>query len=473
MRSRELYDALRRLTVEVAELLTRELEEGAELPFEVTEQGDRGAASARSRGRPVLYRYRPLTAAFIADRWAKASELESYALAVDALGSGAGPYLRHRGMRGADPDEALRELMGRLFEDATSFSLPEERFERIHAELDATLRGTAVSATVVAPVHGVRLSSARVEIGVGLALARRSGISAPPAALEGAVRAAESTAEEEDHEQAASDASPLDVFCVLRRELEPDAPLPVDESRAQFRRVLTALRLCGAGGTALGPLAWARAGGGAWHPVALGVSTRARPESWELRHSEEQELRELLDVLALSRHSPGVGWALARFEMGCDRGLETDALSDYLLGLRALLGDPGEAVERTVAARLAALCAPDDERPSVEEDVGRAFALERTLTYGRDEGDAALSLDSPRTLVRDIEQYLRALLRDVLAGYLDEDLRRTADELLGSFEPPEREEDEIRVRDNRATAEADTAELEAVGPAVTPSVDWE
>jgi hypothetical protein len=326
-----------------------------------------------------------------------------------------------------------------------------------------------------------------VDLADGLALARRSGIgAAPPNALEGAVGAAESTTMGEDHERSPADRNPLDVFCVLERELPPDADMPIDEARVQFRRVLTALRLCGAGGTALGPLAWARAGGGAWHPVALGVSTRSRPESWELVNSEEQELRDLLEVLAMSRHSPVVGWALARFEMGCDRGLETEALSDYLLGLRALLADPGEEAERTAAIRLSALCAPDDEREALERQVARAFALERLMTYGHDPS-SALELDSPHAVVRDIERYLRALLRDILCGYLDEDLRRTADELFAAQPvPPEEGDAEISVRDTRAAAdeeeeadaavpddEEDTAEFEAVeAGAVTESVDW-
>jgi hypothetical protein len=474
MPGRELHDALRRLAADVGELLTADIEGGAELPFEVIEQGTRMS--------PVLYRYRPLTADFIAERWRRVRDLESYAPAAALLAPGAATYLRHRGYHASDPDDAVRDLVQRVFEDATSFVLPEERLERIREELDATLAGSPVVATVAAPVHGVRISQARVELADGLALARRSGIgAAPPSALEGAVGAAETSTMGEDDERAPTDRNPLDVFCVLERELLPDADMPVDEARVQFRRVLTALRLCGAGGTALGPLAWARAGGGAWHPVALGVSARSRPESWELVNSEEQELRDLLEVLAHSRHSPTIGWALARFEMGCDRALETEALSDYLLGLRALLADPGQEAERTAAVRLSALCAPDDEREVLERQVARAFALERLMTYGHNPS-SALELDSPHAVVRDVERYLRALLRDILCGYLDEDLRSTADELFQAEPaPPEEGEAEISVRDTRAPAaeeeddgeEADTAEFEAVeAGAVTESVDW-
>ena len=44
--------------------------------------------------------------------------------------------------------------------------------------------------------------------------------------------------------------------------------------------------------------------------------------------------------------------------------------------------------------------------------------------------------DSPRTLVDEVERHLRALLRDVMCGYLDPDLAAVADDLLlGSVLP--------------------------------------
>ena len=42
----------------------------------------------------------------------------------------------------------------------------------------------------------------------------------------------------------------------------------------------------------------------------------------------------------------------------------------------------------------------------------------------------AVGSDSPQTLVDEVERHLRALLRDVLCGYLDPDLRSVADDLL-------------------------------------------
>lgn len=460
MRNRAVHDALRELTLDVSRLLTADLDAGAELAFEVLEEGGGGPGPG-----PTLYRYRPRTADFIAERWDAVRELPSHHRAVAALGAGAAPYLRHRGRTGDDADEALWDVIERLFDDASSFGLEEERFRRVHAELDATLGEAAVTAIVAAPLHGVRIATNRVELGEGLALVRRSAVDVPPAPLEGAVRELEDTAALTDAGRGAPRTDELDVVCVVERQLEPDAPLPVDEARVLMRRALTALRLGGAGATALSPLAWARAGEGAWHAVALGVTARPRPGSWELRYAAQAELSEILDVVARSRHGETVGWALERFEMGCERTRETAALSDYLLALRALLADQGGGGDASMALRIATLCAPEPERRETQARVERALALERHLMYGERRPGAAIALDSPHALVREVEEWLRAILRDVLSGYLDEDLRAAADGLLvasGAGPLP----GFIDARDTRgdppAAEHEDTRELEPV-----------
>jgi hypothetical protein len=90
--------------------------------------------------------------------------------------------------------------------------------------------------------------------------------------------------------------------------------------------------------------------------------------------------------------------------------------------------------------RLAALCAEEDERRPVRRRLELAFALERWL-MGGGAGDAYLDevgADSPRSLVLGLEEHLRALLRDVLCGYLEPNLKATADDiLLASGEPIE------------------------------------
>ena len=69
MRNRALHDALRNFALEAAALLTDELKAGAEVEFDVVDEG-------RGHGRgPALYRYEPRTGAFIEERWAQLREL--------------------------------------------------------------------------------------------------------------------------------------------------------------------------------------------------------------------------------------------------------------------------------------------------------------------------------------------------------------------------------------------------------------
>jgi hypothetical protein len=96
--------------------------------------------------------------------------------------------------------------------------------------------------------------------------------------------------------------------------------------------------------------------------------------------------------------------------------------------------------------------------------------------------------ESPRALASELEAHVRALLRDVLCGYLDPDLSTVADDIL--LEVPEPAPGEVSARDMRPTQE--TSEMEALDPAlfededtvaeeaeddsvegVTPSADWQ
>jgi hypothetical protein len=123
--------------------------------------------------------------------------------------------------------------------------------------------------------------------------------------------------------------------------------------------------------------------------------------------------------------------------MGCGRRFEAEALSDYLLGLRALLEAGGETGRSSLALSVAVLCAEEGERKRVQRRLELAQSLERfVMGDGRnDDYLDAIGSDSPRTLVDETERHLRALLRDVLCGYLDADLRAVADDLL--LEQPE------------------------------------
>jgi hypothetical protein len=205
-------------------------------------------------------------------------------------------------------------------------------------------------------------------------------------------------------------------------------PPPISLARTRFRRLLTALRLFERGGYALGPLAWIRIDTGPWRLVPFGVSGRPRLPV-PITSEQEDELRAFANLVEQRRPFEGpVAWALARFEMGCERLVPFEAVTDYLLALRVLLEPEGEA-SGLLAERLAAICAPEDQREAIAQRVTRAIGLERNVIAG-----AAASEPGADELVDEICEHLSALLCDVLCGHLEPDLVRVADDLLAGRE---------------------------------------
>ncbi|HEX2072072.1 MAG TPA: hypothetical protein VHF90_10545 [Thermoleophilaceae bacterium] len=419
MRNRELHDALRAFALETAALLREDQDRGAEIEFDL----DEGAR----RGGPTLYHYRPLTAKFIADRWPRLRALPTCGPACAALGVGASAYLRINGLRGAEAEPALRAMLERLYEDATDLSFPEERFERVYAEVERTLYERSQPATVLAPVHGLVLEVERVDLGGGLALVRGGATDAPDDALWS-----------DSVESSGDGRRDPNVLVTLTREVSPDAEPPLAEARERFRRLVTGLRLWKPGGVALSAVGWRRSGAGVWQPFETEPTGLTRGAPWVLAEGEDARLREFLTAIDRARPTGPVAWALSRFEMGCGRARESEALSDYLLGLRALLDRGAEPASSGLALRVAVLCAEEGQRRGVQRRVELAQALERFVMGDSPDDDYmdAIGPDSPRTLVDEVERHLRALLRDVLCGYLDPDLRALSDELLLEQPPP-------------------------------------
>src|SRR5829696_144197 len=158
MRNRTLYGALRNFALEAAALLTEDARDGAEVEFDVLDQAGR-------RG-PALYQYKPRTEAFLAERWDRLRRLPACAAAAAELGNGSALWLRvsggAAGVSGEQAEPALRAMLERLYEDATSFGFPEERFERIYAEVEQTLYRDTAPARALAPVHGAWMHAERV-----------------------------------------------------------------------------------------------------------------------------------------------------------------------------------------------------------------------------------------------------------------------------------------------------------------------
>jgi hypothetical protein len=414
VRNTTLHGVIEAFTSEAAGQLAAETAAGAEVPFELIEAA--GGTRGRVGGRVPLYCYRPLTGSFIRERLGLLSALPSYAPALRALSAlqGVEAYVRQRGevRVPADPrecaDAALRSFLTSVFAERTEFGFDRERFEAAYAELERALyEGRAVT-TVLAPLLGLALDpdTREMAIGEGLSLVRGDALEdAPPEAVWG-------------------DGEEPNVLIVLTAAQDRDAPAPVTVARVRFRRTLTALRLFERGGYALGPIAWTRTDAGAWRPVALGGSGRPRLIR-EITAAHEDELRAFCNLVARRAPRNGeISWALARFEMGCERLAPFEALTDYLLALRALLEPEGPASGR-LAGRIAAICARPEDRAAMAERVAHAISLERAVIGGLAPANPGVD-----ALVDELAEQLRALLRDVLCGHLESDLCAVADELL-------------------------------------------
>ncbi len=364
MRNRALHEALRNFALEAAALLTDELKAGAEVEFDVVDEG-------RGRG-PALYRYEPRTGAFIEERWPQLRELPACEPACRELGAGASAWLRVNGLRGEQAEPALRAMLERLYEDATSFGFPEERFDRVYGEVELTLYRDAVRARVIAPLHGAWMDAERVELGDGLSLMRGDALEGP-------------------HERSC-------LLCVLERDVPADDPIPADEAAERFAEVVTAMRLWAPGGVVLGAPGWRQADHARWQPVAIGAAASARGAEWMLGAGDEQAFREFFTAITSAQPSASVAWALDRFEMGCAQQTDAEALTDNLLGLRALLdATTTEAGQASFGLRLAALCAEEGARRELQDRMEAAIALERFVMGNS--GGVRLDAESPRELV--------------------------------------------------------------------------
>jgi hypothetical protein len=431
VRSLQLQAALTEFVGQAAARLHADVLAGQEVPFELASQSGRG------RGASPLYCYRPLTDAYIAERFATLRNLEAYAPAAALLDvfEGLDRYLLSRGLldtrdrtrslgagkRRGRPDAALLALLQEVCAEQTDFDglldRHPDRLERALERLEDSTFAATAELMLVATLHGLAISSPEIPLTRGLLIAQ-------PDALRGAPEQAlgELSAGQQDR-----------VLVVFTAE-DPDPSTGLAHGIEVVRELLRALRLFGDGRIALGSLAWTRIGSAPWSPVALG--TGGRPHGMLLVSAEqEDELRAFCSLVSRrAPHANEIAWALRRFELGCERGSEYEGISDHLLALRALLGGPSElephgSPDGLLAGRLAALCATPERRTALTERTLRAIALEREAIAG-----TAVERASGLALARDLSDHLRALLRDVVCGHLPSDLVPLADELLLSGE---------------------------------------
>jgi hypothetical protein len=415
-----LQAALSDFAEQAAVSLQADVLAGQEVPFELASR------SARVRGASPLYCYRPLTGAFIAERFPELRRLDAYSAAAALLEDfdGLDRYLIstgedpvRRGARGG-ADAALLALLQDVFDEQTDFDRSKigrhpERLDRALERLDGSAFAAAGEVTLVATLHGLTITSPELALTRGLLIAQPGAIrGAPEQALCAGARG------EDDH-----------LLVVFSAE-DSDPRAAIAQGGDVVRELLRALRLFGDGRIALGALAWTRIGSAPWDTIALG--TGGRPHGMLVVSTEqEDELRAFCNLVSRrAPHANEVAWALRRFELGCERASEYEGISDHLMALRVLLGAPSELEpegppDGLLAGRLAALCATPDLRCALTERTLKAIALERHAIAG-----TAVERASGLAIARELSNHLRALLRDVVCGHLSSDLASLADELL-------------------------------------------
>jgi hypothetical protein len=304
---------------------------------------------------------------------------------------------------------------GRIFDaDAAAPLADPEPEPRDPAESDPNL------AHAIVPLLGMRMAAGEIDLGYARLIQAGELADAP------------------DEVVGASN----NVFASIECGHGPQAPHAASEG---LRRVVTTLRLLKRGGVGLAAHGWSR-DAGAWQRFSTGAG-RPRPGGYELSITDADELTDLSKRIAERRaRTPAFAWALARFDLGAERPNQVEALSDYLLALRALLEGGGPA-KAGLVARAAALIAGASEREVERARIERAIALERKLMSGE---RVAPGSGSPIEAIAEAEELLRTLLRGMASGELGSDLRMTADEILLA--------DGLKVGEGSATTMGGTAE---------------
>jgi hypothetical protein len=420
MRDRMLHDSLRTLTEDASLLLEDLLAAGAEIPFEVGESGSLDH-SPGMRGSVTMFAYRPLTAEFVSTHADRIRQLPAFENAAQNLARTRGviAYLRVREEPVLDVGELTHArlgvlgFLGAVWQDAERFEHWGDRFDRAYSELEAVALAERLVTTVVIPIHGVALLGGSINLGSGVELLATEELD-PSCA-----------------DRFSDSAAAADSYCSISVTAPSDAPTPMPEVRLAARSLLTALRLFRPGSIALGATAQAEVAG-AWHQVSMPFSGRSREDAWNLREGDEEELRQFVGAVRRVERRTRIAWALKRFETGLECTVPADGLTDFMLALRALLEAEGDHGKAALPVRVSALCAQSDERELVRGEIEAAFALERLAingSVGRADRKRLAKL-APLDVIAAAERHLRALLHDLVCGYLSTDLKALADEIL-------------------------------------------
>jgi hypothetical protein len=290
MHSPHLRDTLRRFC-----LAAFAAWHGADLPFAFEEHG--------SYGRPTLYEYRPLVRGFVEAHAGQLRERDDVRQALADL---------EREPAASIYDDLYRSvlvpLLVRTAEGCGGFDWDDAAFDRAYAELEESLYGDGHSYGAVAPLVGISIGAAQIELGDGIRV--RQAKTGELSALwpESAGLLPRDFGREPDR------------LCLL--ELERSVELAIPDAPAELADAVTALRLATEAPVGAGPVLFERLD---WRPYGIRpvlpiAATPPPGEATRLDPFRATVATKLRPLLGLADDDARLGDALDRWELSLFQG---------------------------------------------------------------------------------------------------------------------------------------------------------
>lgn len=290
MRSPHLYDTLRRFCLGAFAQW-----HGADLPFAFEEHG--------SYGRPTLYEYRPLVRSYVEAHADRLRERDDVQQAIADLKREPAARIYEDVYR-----TLLVPLLVRTAEGCGGFDWDDSAFDRAYEELEESLYGDGHTYGAVAPLVGVSIGGAQIDLGDGIRV--RQAVSGELAAMwpESAGLLPREFGREPDR------------LCVL--ELQRSVDIDIPDAPGELADAVTALRLATEAPLAAGPVLFERLD---WRPYGirpvLPIAATAPPgEATRLDPFRATVAAKLRPLLALADDDPQLGDALDRWELSLFQG---------------------------------------------------------------------------------------------------------------------------------------------------------
>jgi hypothetical protein len=388
MRAPHLYDTLRRFCLGAFAVFTRDLEDGAELPFSFEEHG--------SYGRPTLYEYRPLVRGFVEARVERLfARVDVQDAVADLLREPAARIFAHahegevRDERRAVYRSVLVPLLVRTAEGCGGFDWDDSAFARAYEELEGSLFGEGHAYGAAAPLVGLSVGS-QIELGDGIRVrvAATGELSAMWPEATGLLP--RNFGREPDR------------ICVLELERSlPGGAADVPDAPGELADAVTAIRLATSAPVAAGPVLFERLD---WRPYGVRpvlpiAATAPAGEPSRLDPFRATVASDVRVRLGAADEDPRLGDALDRWELALFQS-EPFRGEQLRHALEAALGE-GDGPWAAAMRAAALLGATPQERSDLAERLRRPTCelLRRLLVA------VLLHGDRPR-LVRDLDEVM-------------------------------------------------------------------